>query len=73
LLKNSRKDVFYNDSKATNSLATENALRGFNVPIILLAGGLDRGNDFDELIPELKKVKALVVFWRGSSKISENR
>ncbi|WP_034550724.1 UDP-N-acetylmuramoyl-L-alanine--D-glutamate ligase [Carnobacterium funditum] len=62
---------FYNDSKATNSLATENALRGFNVPIILLAGGLDRGNDFDELIPELKKVKALVVFGEAAAKLAK--
>ena len=61
---------FYNDSKATNILATENALRGFTDPIILLAGGLDRGNDFEELIPELKKVKALIVFGETASKLA---
>lgn len=55
--------IFYNDSKATNIEATENALKGFNQPIILLAGGLDRGNTFDELVPALKKnVKALITF-----------
>ncbi|WP_414839990.1 UDP-N-acetylmuramoyl-L-alanine--D-glutamate ligase [Carnobacterium sp. TMP28] len=62
---------FYNDSKATNSLATKNALRGFKVPIILLAGGLDRGNDFDELIPELKNVKVLIVFGETAIKLAE--
>ena len=31
---------FYNDSKATNILATKNALSAFDQPIILLAGGL---------------------------------
>lgn len=55
--------IFYNDSKATNLEATENALLGFSQPTILLAGGLDRGNAFDELVPALSKnVKALVTF-----------
>lgn len=53
---------FYNDSKATNSLATEMALSGFdNDRLILLAGGLDRGNEFDELIPSLEGVKAVIL------------
>jgi UDP-N-acetylmuramoylalanine--D-glutamate ligase len=34
-----------------------------------LAGGLDRGNEFDELLPYLKNVKALVTFGQTSSKI----
>ncbi|WP_413524252.1 UDP-N-acetylmuramoyl-L-alanine--D-glutamate ligase [Carnobacterium divergens] len=62
---------FYNDSKATNILATENALKGFSKPVILLAGGLDRGNGFEELIPALKNVKALIVFGETASKIEE--
>lgn len=62
---------FYNDSKATNSLATINALNGFKQPVILLAGGLDRGNDFDDLIPQLKDVKGLIVFGETAGKIAE--
>ena len=35
------------------SLATQKALSGFdNSKVILIAGGLDRGNEFDELVPE---------------------
>ncbi len=60
---------FYNDSKATNILATVNALAAFEQPIVLLAGGLDRGNEFDELIPYLKNVKALITFGQTSGKI----
>lgn len=60
---------FYNDSKATNILATVNALAAFQTPTILLAGGLDRGNEFDELIPHLKNVKALITFGQTASKI----
>jgi UDP-N-acetylmuramoylalanine--D-glutamate ligase len=61
--------VFYNDSKATNTLATKSALSAFNRPIILLAGGLDRGNDFDDLIPSLKNVKALITFGQTKEKL----
>lgn len=60
---------FYNDSKATNILATVNALAAFQTPVILLAGGLDRGNEFDELIPYLNNVKALVTFGQTAPKI----
>ncbi|WP_027954113.1 UDP-N-acetylmuramoyl-L-alanine--D-glutamate ligase [Halobacillus kuroshimensis] len=54
--------LFYNDSKATNLLATSYALRSFEKPVILLAGGLDRGTGFDGLIPYLSGVKSMVVF-----------
>ena len=60
---------FYNDSKATNILATTKALVAFNEPIILLAGGLDRGNEFDELIPYFKHVKAIITFGQTAEKI----
>lgn len=59
---------FYNDSKATNILATVNALKAFQSPTILLAGGLDRGNEFDELIPYLKNVKTLITFGQTAAK-----
>jgi UDP-N-acetylmuramoylalanine--D-glutamate ligase len=62
---------FYNDSKATNILATQKALSAFKAPIILLAGGLDRGNSFDELIPSLEGVKGLVTFGQTAQKIEE--
>lgn len=61
--------LFYNDSKATNILATKNALAAFDKPIILLAGGLDRGNEFDELIPSFKNVKAIITFGQTAGKM----
>jgi len=64
------KRVFVNDSKATNSLATKNAIDGFERPVILLAGGLDRGDTFEDLIPSLKsKVKALVTFGETANQL----
>jgi UDP-N-acetylmuramoylalanine--D-glutamate ligase len=62
---------FYNDSKATNVLAAKSALEAFDQPTILLAGGLDRGNSFDELIPYMKNVKALITFGETAAKFME--
>lgn len=63
---------FFNDSKATNILATEMALGGFDhSKLILLAGGLDRGNSFDDLIPSLKDVKAIVLFGETKDKLAD--
>lgn len=62
---------FYNDSKATNMLATEKALQSFSEPIVLLAGGLDRGNEFDELEPFLQNVRVLVAFGETKEKLAK--
>lgn len=64
--------VFYNDSKATNIDATSKALTGFEQPIVLLAGGLSRGNRFEALAPALKQhVKALVTFGETAQLMQE--
>ena len=66
--KNERK--FYNDSKATNIVATQTALRSFkDQSIVLIAGGLDRGNGFDELIPDLAQVHAVVTYGETKDKL----
>ncbi|GAA3403947.1 UDP-N-acetylmuramoyl-L-alanine--D-glutamate ligase [Paenibacillus hodogayensis] len=53
--------VFYNNSKATNSLATITALRSFERPVVLIAGGQDRKSEFADLLPYLRRnVKAVV-------------
>lgn len=63
---------FYNDSKATNILATKMALSGFQPEkLILIAGGLDRGNSFDELIPSLEGVKGLITFGETKEKLKD--
>ena len=62
---------FYNDSKATNTLATKSALAAFSVPTILIAGGLDRGHSFEELRPYMKNVKAVVAVGETAKKFSE--
>lgn len=51
---------YYNDSKATNTLATKSALTAFEGPVVLIAGGLDRGHSFEELRPYMAHVKAVI-------------
>lgn len=61
---------FYNDSKSTNTLATQKALSGFdNSKVILIAGGLDRGNEFDELVPDITGVKQMVILGESAPRV----
>lgn len=64
--------TFYNDSKSTNILATQMALSGFdNSKVILIAGGQDRGNSFDELVPNIQGLKHMVVLGETALKLIE--
>ena len=61
---------FYNDSKSTNILATQKALSGFdNSKVILIAGGLDRGNEFDGLVPDIKGLKKMVILGESAARV----
>ena len=53
---------FYNDSKATNLKSTQIALSAFTEPTILLLGGQERHQDFNDLKPYLQHVKAVICF-----------
>ncbi|MFH1624243.1 MAG: UDP-N-acetylmuramoyl-L-alanine--D-glutamate ligase [Pseudomonadota bacterium] len=53
---------FYNDSKATNVGAVQKSLESFDRPIILIAGGRDKGTGYDGLKDLVKKrVKQLIL------------
>ena len=61
---------FYNDSKSTNILATQKALSGFdNSKVILIAGGLDRGNEFDDLVPHIAGLKEMVILGESAPRV----
>ena len=54
--------VFYNDSKGTNPDASIKAIEAMDGPTIIIAGGLDEGAHFDELIDSFKdKILHMVV------------
>ena len=51
---------YYNDTEATNIKCSQIALSSFQEPIILLLGGMERGQNFEDLTPYMEHVKAIV-------------
>lgn len=65
-----REARYYNDSKATNPTATIMSVSSLPAPLILIAGGLDRGSDYRELIPLFRdRVKGVVALGETREKI----
>lgn len=63
---------FINDSKATNVNSTWYAIECMENDIIWIVGGVDKGNDYSELFPVVKKrVKAIVCLGKDNKKIIE--
>lgn len=60
---------FYNDSKGTNVDATLTALRAFSCPVILLAGGHEKGLELSPLKPLLANAKLLVAYGECAERI----
>ena len=61
---------YINDSKATNVNATFYALNSYKSPIVWIVGGVDKGNDYNQLIPLVKKnVKAIICLGTDNEKI----
>jgi UDP-N-acetylmuramoylalanine--D-glutamate ligase len=64
---------FVNDSKGTNIGSMQKAVESFSQPIILIAGGQDKGGDFSVLKNLLKqKVKNLVLIGEAKEKIKRS-
>ena len=64
-------DVLYvNDSKATNVNAVWYALESFDRPVVLVAGGRDKGNDYTDLKPLVRKgVRAVVAMGESAGTV----
>lgn len=63
---------FVNDSKATNVNSTWYALESMTHPVVWIAGGVDKGNDYSMLIELAReKVKAIVCLGVDNSKIHQ--
>lgn len=63
--------MFYNDTEATNVKCTQIALSSFNKSIILILGGLERGQDFNELTPYMNNVKAIIAIGQCRERVFE--
>ncbi len=64
---------FVNDSKGTNVEATYYALGSFDEPMIWIAGGVDKGNDYSVLTDLVKdgKVKVLICLGKDNEKLKK--
>ena len=64
---------FVNDSKATNVDAVYYALNSFAQPIILIMGGVDKGNEYEVLDQLVKdKVKGLICLGKDNEKLKNH-
>ncbi len=63
---------FINDSKATNVNSTWYALESMSNPVIWIVGGVDKGNDYEQLRDLVKdKVKAIICLGKENEKIHQ--
>jgi len=63
---------YINDSKATNVNSVFYALDSVKTPIVWIVGGVDKGNDYKELMPLVReKVKAIICLGADNTKIKE--
>lgn len=60
---------FYNDTEATNIKCTQIALSSFDKPITIILGGLERGQDFNDLTPYMKNVSNIIAIGQCRDRI----
>lgn len=65
--------MYYNDSKATNTDAAIQGIKAMDRPTVLLAGGYDKGSEYDDWINCFEgKVKKLILIGQTREKIAES-
>ena len=62
---------FYNDTEATNIKCTQIALSSFDKPTIIILGGLERGQDFNDLSDYMDNVKAIIGIGECRERVKE--
>jgi UDP-N-acetylmuramoylalanine--D-glutamate ligase len=61
---------YINDSKATNINATFFAIESIDTPLIWIVGGVDKGNNYEELLPLIReKAKAIICLGVDNEKL----
>lgn len=60
---------YYNDSKSTNPTSTITALKTFKNPTILLLGGFERNQNFEELNDYLDNIKCIICYGESKNRI----
>lgn len=64
--------TYYNDSKGTNTEASIKAIESMHTPTVLIAGGYDKGSDYEDWIKSFgDKIKYLVLLGQTKEKIAK--
>lgn len=63
--------LFYNDTEATNIKCTQIALDSFKEPTIIILGGLERGQNFNDLKSHSKNIKAIIAMGECKKRVAE--
>jgi UDP-N-acetylmuramoylalanine--D-glutamate ligase len=61
--------AWWNDSKATNVAATRASLTAFSKPVVLLLGGVPKGEDFSVLAEDATRIRTAVVYGQAAAEI----
>ena len=62
---------YYNDTEATNIKCCQIALSSFKCPVVLFLGGLERGQNFEDLTPYMEHVKAIMAIGQCRERVGE--
>lgn len=62
---------YYNDTEATNIKCTQIALASFVEPTTIILGGLERGQNFDDLAPYMKNVSNIIGIGECRNRVKE--
>jgi UDP-N-acetylmuramoylalanine--D-glutamate ligase len=63
--------LWINDSKGTNVASTRVALAAMDRPFVLIAGGRDKGEPLDSLVPFLVECRRVVAYGEAADKIRQ--
>ena len=62
---------YYNDTEATNIKCSQIALSSFSEPTTIILGGLERGQNFDDLIPFMNNLKNIIAIGQCRERVKE--
>lgn len=62
---------YYNDTEATNIKCTQIALSSFHEPTTIILGGLERGQNFNDLIPYMNYVRNIIAIGQCRKRVEE--
>lgn len=62
---------YYNDTEATNIKCSQIALSSFSEPTTIILGGLERSQNFDDLIPFMNNVKNIIAIGQCRERVKE--